>query len=280
LAGDNNTREARERFLKQAREFVPYLVAERDGQLLALPTDDPTLGKLFVSEKRKEQNVLTRALERLEGAGVEVRRTTFVDIGANVGTTTFAALEAGVASVVACEPVPSSFRLLRANLVLNGVEDSVRPVEVALSYHAGRAPIDLDSGSRKARVLALPGEVPHGRSQDVRLARLDDLVAEGVLDPGEVGLLFMDVEGHEAQVLEGAASVLERHVPLVMELNPKLLRLAGKIDELAGLLERHYTHVLDLRAKSEPAFAPVTELGGLIERYEGRSTDILACRLP
>jgi FkbM family methyltransferase len=194
----------------------------------------------------------------------------------------FAALQAGFSSVVACEPLPSSFRLLRANLVLNGFEDRVRAVEVALSNRAGTATLDVEQGSRQARVLARPGESPDGRSHEVRLVRLDDLAAEGIFDPSEVGLLVMDAEGHECQVLEGAETVLQANVPIVMELNPKLLRLAGRIGDLAGLLARHYTHVLDLRDRSGPPFEPVDHVESLIDSSEaaGRSTDMLAVRLP
>jgi FkbM family methyltransferase len=270
----------RARFWRLAQDFTPYVVSERDGHFHVLATDDPTHGNFFARKRSKELSVLRRALECLGAAGVEISRTTFVDIGANTGTTTLAALKAGFSSVLACEPAPNSFRLLRTNLVLNGVDESVRPLQVALSNRAGTGMLDLGSRSRKARVLAHPGESPRWRSQQIRLTRLDDLVAEGALDPAEVGMVFMDVEGHECHVLEGASTVLKEDVPLVMELNPKLLRLAGKIDDLADQLERHYTHILNLRDGSDPTFMPVDQLGALIDDVEESATDILACRLP
>jgi FkbM family methyltransferase len=258
-------RESRERFLAAAREFVPYVVAERDGLLFVVPTDDPTLGKLFVrSEKHKERAVLLRALARLAEAGVEVRRGTFVDVGANVGTAAFAALQAGFRSVVAIEPVPSTFRLLRANLVLNGVEESVRTLQLALSDRAGTTAIDVSQGARKARLADTGG-------QEVAVARLDDVVED------EVDFLLVDAEGHEVQVLAGAERVLGGGVPLIFELNPKLLTLAGRRDELPDLLAQHYTDVLDLRARGAE-FVPIGGVADLIEVYEGRSTDLLACR--
>jgi FkbM family methyltransferase len=274
-----SSRENRERFLRVARDFIPYLVVERDGQFLILATDDPTHGKLFTRGKRKEQAILPRALDYLERSGVQVARKTFVDVGANVGTTTFAALQAGFSPVVACEPLSSNVRILRANLVLNGVEDSVVPLELALSNHSGTATIDTAGGSRKARVLQ-PDELPRGPSQEIRLARLDDLVADGVLDPNDVGFLFIDAEGHECQILEGASRLLQADVPLVMEVNPQLLRLAGKIGSLTDLLGLYYTHFLDLRTKSGRTFEPVDRLGVLIDQLKGSATDILACRLP
>jgi FkbM family methyltransferase len=272
-----NAHERRKRFWKTARDFSPYLVARRDGQLHLLATDDPSLGTFFARSRSKEVRVLTRALECLEAEGIEVPRTTFLDIGANTGTATLAALRAGFSSVVAIEPAPTSFRLLRTNLVLNDVERSVRPLQVALSNKRGTGLLELGSRSRKARVLADPGEPSRGHQEQIDLTRLDDLVAEGELAPAEIGMVFMDVEGHECHVLEGASSVLQEDVPLVMELNPRLLRRAGKIDELPDLLDRHYTHIVDLRSDSDPAFKPVGHLPAVIDEVEDGVTDILAC---
>jgi FkbM family methyltransferase len=255
-------RASRERFLELARDFVPYVVAERDGLLFVVPTDDPTLGKLFVrSEKHKERRVLLQALEQLP----DVRRGVFVDVGANIGTAAFAALGAGFSSVIAIEPVPATFRLLRTNLALNCAGDSVRALQLALSDEPGTLRMDVAQGSRKAR-LDTAG------SEEVEVARLDDVVE------GEVDFLLVDAEGHEVQVLAGGERVLSTGVPLVLELNPKLLELAGRIDELPGLLARHYTHVLDLR-DGDAAFVPVENVARLTDEYAGRSTDLLACRM-
>jgi Methyltransferase FkbM domain len=122
------------------------------------------------------------------------------------------------------------------------------------------------TGARKAR-LDTAGD------EEVEVARLDDVVED------EVDFLLVDAEGHEVQVLPGGRRVLSTGVALVLELNPKLLELAGRVDELPGLLAQHYTHVLDLRDR-EGGFLPVAAVAGLAEEYEGRSTDLLACRLP
>jgi len=254
-------RASRARFLEFARDFVPYVVAERDGLLFVIPTDDPTLGKLFVRrEKHKERSVLLRALELLP----DLRRGTFVDVGANVGTAALAALGAGFERVIAIEPVSRTFRLLRANLALNDAEDVVRPLRLALSDESGTMRIDVAAGLRKARLDATGGE-------EVEVARLDDVV------DGEADFLLVDAEGHEVQVLAGGQRVLSTGVPLVLELNPKLLELAGRIGELPAVLAQHYTHVLDLRDRGGE-FVPVAEVARLTEEYRGRSTDLLACR--
>ena len=48
---------------------------------------------------------------------------------------------------------------------------------------------------------------------------MDELAADGVFDPASVGMLWLDVEGHEVHVLAGASTVLAHSPPLVMELS-------------------------------------------------------------
>jgi hypothetical protein len=59
--------------------------------------------------------------------------------------------------------------------------------------------------------------------QQVRLARLDDLLHENHIEPKDVSLVWMDVQGFEAQVLTGAKEVLAAGTPWVMEFCPPML---------------------------------------------------------
>jgi hypothetical protein len=92
----------------------------------------------------------------------------------------------------------------------------------------------------------------------------------------------MDVEGFEVHALLGARRLRERGVPIVMELAPKLLRRAGRSDELVPMLAEHYTHVAELSAlggdADADAFAPVETLHDLMERTAERHTDVVVCR--
>ena len=94
---------------------------------------------------------------------------------------------------------------------------------------------------------------------------------EAGLDVSSAGLLWLDVEGHEQEVLEGAATLLERGVPAVLELIPRRLEL----EPLEALLARHYTDVVDLR---EGDRLPIAELRALAKRYKRGFTDVLVLR--
>jgi FkbM family methyltransferase len=265
---------ARERFYEKAGDFTRYLVVESDGDRFAVETADRSMKRFFAKRERQEAQLLALALERLAAVGADVRRSTFIDVGAHIGTVTFAALRAGFRSVVACEPLPQSARLLRANVALNDAWDAVRVLELALSDRSGTTVMEVGfaGGSSRSRVLArLP---PRGeKTIEVCTASIDDLVAEGVLD-ADVGLLWLDVEGHEYHVLRGAKTLARRSVPLVVEWNTKLLARAQTADALAELLAEQYTHVLDLRSPGRD-FSPVQELPELTRK---RVTDLLLFR--
>ena len=94
---------------------------------------------------------LDKAMLALGLAGIDPAGTTFVDIGAHVGTSTIRALRRhGLASALCFEPEPYNFRILRANLAVNNLDGVVRTFNVALSNHEGRAPLRLKKREAEA----------------------------------------------------------------------------------------------------------------------------------
>ena len=152
---------------------------------------------------------VTEAIFRLIEPGEVV-----VDVGANVGyLTSLAAVRAGGAGrVVAVEPHPAVFDLLRTNVESWRGDPRLAPIELhqlALSDHAGRGKIVAGPlFNYNMGLAALSGEevavTAEQQAHDVELRRLDELTAQTA-----IGVLKIDVEGHEAEVLKGAAALLE-----------------------------------------------------------------------
>jgi FkbM family methyltransferase len=149
---------------------------------------------------------VTETLHRLIDPGDSV-----VDVGANVGyLTSLAAARAGASgSVLAFEPHPRVFELLARNSARWRGRPDTAPVEIhqaAISDAQGRA--ELASGPLFDQNMGLASLHTGGAAGDVDLfevavQRLDDLVGER-----PVGLLKIDVEGHEPAVLRGARDLL------------------------------------------------------------------------
>lgn len=140
------------------------------------------------------------------------RRGVFVDVGANIGTTCLPALHVHeFRRAIAIEPEQSNARLLAANAALNGLSERITIHQVAASDRTGTLRLSIhpsNSGGHR---------VTEGAGQEVAATTLDSLLeAEGV-SPADVGLLWIDVQGHELAVLRGAGSLLAARVPFVVE---------------------------------------------------------------
>ena len=165
----------------------------------------------------------------------------FYDIGANVGAYSLVAAKcfAGAVKVYAFEPAFLNYTQLCRNIFLNGCQETVLPLSIALSdktaidsfnYHdlipggalhtLGEA-IDY-TGKRFEPVLKQP----------VLSYRTDDLIAQFKLPVPS--LIKIDVDGIEKAVLEGAEKTLS---------NPQLRSVIVELEEGQG--EREITELLD-----------------------------------
>ena len=280
-AGD---RRWREQLLQLAGRAAPYIGVELEGVTLFFSTADTKIARrLFVQpDLRKDTIHLRRALAALTAAGLPEVRGIFVDVGAHIGTTTLSAiLHHGFAQAVALEPAPENFLLLRLNVLANGLETAVRTLELAASSSEGIAELDVGSPGSECHAIVAGGREGR-RTHRVPTTTIDALAAQGIIEPSRVGLLWMDVEGHELDVLDGASTILEQGVPIAMELCPEKLAHAGRLESASDVLRAHYTHVLDLRkpVARGPQFLPVQEIERLIAQYAGHCFEVLACRLP
>jgi FkbM family methyltransferase len=270
----------RARFIGIASRITPYVAVENEGALYFLPTRQKSGVDRFTKRAWKETRHLQRALDVLEEVGVEVPRATFVDVGAHIGTTAIAAVSRfGFESAVALEPERANYRLMRANLAANDLEAKVETFNVAVSSRVGTADLKLRPKFGSKHRLVVEGEVVPG-AVGVSLTTLDTLVENGSLDPVQTSLLWLDVEGHELEVLQGARRLVERSVPIVMEFVPRRLRQDGRLGALGGLLAEHYTDVLDLRPRDDPDIRPLDELDVIAKRYARGFTDLLVFRSP
>lgn len=155
---------------------------------------------------------------------------TSIDVGANRGVWT-EAMRRHSRDVLAFEPNPKMFRDLARRL-----GPGARALPLALSDRNGdaelRVPRRRRGYSNQGATLAHAslGACPFG-SLLVQTRRLDDI------ETGDVGLIKIDVEGHELAVLRGAAALLARCRPaLIIEIEEKHHRrpIAGAIAEVCS----------------------------------------------
>jgi len=129
-----------------------------------------------------------------------------LDVGANIGAMT-GALAKRSAEVWAFEPHPTLNRRLTANVGRFHDRQGYAPcrvLEVAASDSDGEAELYLPNDFATNNGTARLEPTNTGTGITVRTSRLDTLLADR-----EVGVMKLDVEGHEAAVLRGAKNAID-----------------------------------------------------------------------
>ncbi|MGH9487433.1 MAG: FkbM family methyltransferase [Terriglobales bacterium] len=170
--------------------------------------------------------------------GLEMDGQVVYDVGAFTGAySLFFSRQVGPSGrVIAFEPQDQSFLVLIANLERNRVRN-VLPLHVALGERAGARPIFMLPGMRTTASLAPEAHTPLRRQiGEAQVERLDELMHSVPLPPP--GLIKVDVEGLELEVLHGAQRTLEAHRPnLLIEVHgASLQHKAERIQNLCNLL--------------------------------------------
>jgi FkbM family methyltransferase len=266
---------ARKRFFNEARPLTPHVSVQVKELLFFVSTSDRLGRGLFARRWRQDFASLARAVRLLNEHGLCRPGSTFVDVGANIGTTTVRAIRRhGFARAVALEPEPGNFRILRLNLVANEIESNVTALQAAVSDREGE--VELVLSARSGGMHTLATLLPDGKSDGtltVPAVRLDGLVQGGVIEPDAVGLLWIDAHGAEGLVLAGAPVLLEGGVPIATAIRPALPSWPETKESLIRLLG-DYTDFADLRRGSAP---PVTDLRQLLDSLTTNG-DVLAFR--
>jgi FkbM family methyltransferase len=138
---------------------------------------------------------------------------TAVDAGAHIGyMTALMAAKAGPTGTVFCfEPHPDNFLDLSNNIAgwLGNITAKVIPMPVALSSRRGSGQLEAPPAfatNRGISRLSAEGATGNSSGTSVTVDRLDHVLP----DSPQVGVLKIDVEGHEVEVLHGAEGLLQK----------------------------------------------------------------------
>jgi FkbM family methyltransferase len=277
----------RDFFFRVAKHFTPAVATEGDGLRFYLSTTDTVLGRHTFVHRGFDEEAMRRIVTELgvrTGVPEPLHGRTLLDVGGNIGTTSVYALRLfGAERTLTFEPVPANILLLRQNLLANDVAAAVEVFNMALSDTDADVHLELssvNSGDHRVRPsLADITLTSHGSFGEqhrdvicVAARRLDTLVAAGTVALDSVALVWIDVQGHEAHVLDGAHTVLDAKLPVAVEYWPYALRRAAGLDRFHALVEEHFSTVVDLGPpwlRHEPKALRACHVRSLESSYTG-----------
>lgn len=285
---------ARRYLFHALRSFTPSVAVVGDSATYFVSTADLGVSRVVFSRGSYEQDLMAMSIEIVEEATGKQRLLdgrTFVDVGANIGTSCIPALTVfGAQDVVAFEPAPMNFKLLRCSVAANDLDHRVRAFQLALSDQSATATLELapsNWGDHRIRTVSgLDDEASYKEllrpTIVVKTARFDDIVEEQKIDVDRVGMFWVDAQGHEGHILAGASCITDAGAPVIIEYWPYGLRRAAGLELLYELVADGYRRVFDLRASASEGRLVELPSTGLIElesRYQGLAfTDLILLR--
>lgn len=158
-----------------------------------------------------------------------------VNIGANVGfySVFFAKTFHNARKVIAIEPNPEAFEMLKSNIAINEVDSMVEPLQVCIGEDTGQIEFSFIPGKSEYSSIggishhAVRG-LEHGTIA-IDVMRLGEAAAGRLSD---LKLIFIDTEGAELLVLKGAEDIVKNAMPiLIFECEDSLLVKFGHSSE-------------------------------------------------
>jgi FkbM family methyltransferase len=232
----------------------PYVLTEAKHGIMLVNRNDFYMGQSLLVYGECSELELIFLLALIKNPGV------VVEIGANMGIHTVPiarALAKEGRPFYVFEPQPVIFQQLCANLALNGLTN-VRAFPYACGSQNGALTFDIPDYSAFGNFGSTEFKAPgagSSRSEIVQCIRLDNILGQG-----EIGLIKIDVEGFELEVLKGCEGILTRCQPFFYVENDRL-------DKSSALIQWFFDHDYRLWWHIPPLFNGANFRGVAENRY-------------
>lgn len=143
-------------------------------------------------------------------------KAVLIDCGASSGCFTLLSRHHPNLEVYAFEPVDLTYRVLEANVYLNGLNDKVHLYQMGVSNFNGKDTlyeIKSDGGKGVSMVGGKPAWHKDCNEIEIDVVTIDAFCEENNIIPS---MLKIDTEGGEKRVLEGAKETIEKYHPFII----------------------------------------------------------------
>ena len=259
------------KLLSLARETMPYVSAEAEGLSFFFGKTDHSIIDYMVGNKklwaREEMDFILGYFEDLS-----VRPGVLLDIGANVGTSViyFRSKLGSGCKYYAVEPVTENYNLLNANCAINGFYD-INTYRCGISDASGEANMQIDpenmatckiAGSDNDGLVFEKSDAAYV-GEAIKLVTLDGFVEDNKVPFDSPILFWIDVEGHEPEVLRSGLNTFRNTDSVVFcEYNPKLYKSNGRYESFISDIKQCFSRFVCYES-AEPGKYQFRDIGEL-----------------
>lgn len=176
------------------------------------PGADITCSDEIVIREMFVENVYGAFADDFKDTGV------VVDIGANIGAFSIQAAMLGAKKVYAIEPESDNFAILKKNIEANGLQDIIKPINIAIGKEETTAMIGKMQGASSITGLKplVPEVTTDFGTEEVRVITLEKFLFDHKITYAD--FLKVDCEGSEYPIIAAATyDVLKKFKKLSME---------------------------------------------------------------
>jgi FkbM family methyltransferase len=138
----------------------------------------------------------------------KLRNSSIIDCGAFIGDSAYVfEQELNPKEIICIEPDLRNYKILLENVKLNNLTNKIKALNLAVSDKETKGNIRLKGLSASYIVEAENGEI--------LITTIDNLVFN-LLKISNVGLIKMDIEGHELSALKGAENTIKKFKPVLI----------------------------------------------------------------
>lgn len=184
-----------------------------------LQSNDQVIGRtVYATKKPFDFDKLKKVLKILKLKKNEL----LIDVGANIGTICIPAIKRNLFNkAIAFEPEPLNYSLLLSNIIINGCYNKINSHNIALgNKNRKKLNLRLDDQNKGNHRIITNSKVNSKKNVVINSYKLDSYIKNiNSLST----LVWIDVQGYETQVLQGAKKLLKKKAPICVEFSPTFL---------------------------------------------------------
>lgn len=197
-----------------------------------------------------------------------------VNIGANIGSICIPAVKRNYANKsIAVEPDPKNYRNLVSNIYINNLQDKISHYCNAIS-NENEKELELELSEYNFADHRISVSNTEGIFSESKRGKIKVMskTLNSFIDffDKKRNLIYMDVQGYEGIVLQGSSKIVEKKIPIVLEVWPYGLNRANSFQILIDIIKKYsYFYVL---SEKNPKRRSTNEIEKIINNLGINST--------